>query len=237
MLGGPRRPRRLLGFYSPQGLELALERAGYLDRVRNLGFDRPTVQMDLDNPAGDTLRMYGDRRRKELLIELRLQVDRRALPGLSLLRIEWLLLQNPRARFTPERPRLPGQNHPGLGVLQETVTLLVLVCDRLQLDGLIFVPSRYHVAAHGRRTMRFLQPEEEGIYRALQKALAGLTFAEATQAVDAGRVIDEATGEPFAWSPTPMVFPVSARFRHLLETEEYERKAAESQSRHALALV
>ena len=33
-LGGPRRPRRLLGFYSRQGLELTLERAGLLERVR-----------------------------------------------------------------------------------------------------------------------------------------------------------------------------------------------------------
>ncbi len=236
-LGGPRRPRRLLGFYSPQGLELAVERAGFLDRIRNLGFEWPFLEMDLDNPAGDTVRLYGDRRKRELLIEVRVRVDRHSLPGMSLLRIEWLLLQNPRARFTPERPRLPGQSHPGLGMLQEVVALLVLVCDRLQLDGLILVPSRYHVATHGRKAMRFLNPEDEGLYRAVQKALQGLTLAQAAEAMTEGRVVDTATGKPFAWNPVPMVFPVSDRFRQLLENEEYGRKATESEGRHAFALI
>lgn len=236
-LGGPRRPRRLLGFYSLQGLELAAERAGFLDLIRNLGYEQPFLEMDLDNPAGDTLRMYGDRRRKELLIELRVQIDRRTLPGLSLLRIEWLLLQNPRARFTPERPQLPGQAHPGLGVLQETVTLLVLVCDRLQLDGLLVVPSRYHVASHSRRALRFLNPEDEGLYRSLQKTFQGLTLAQASEALADGRVVDAATRKPFAWNPVPEVFPVSARFREMLETEEYAGKAAEAENRYAFALL
>ncbi len=235
-LGGPRRPRRLLGFYSPQGLELAVERAGFLDRIRNLGYERPFVELDLDNPAGDTVRLYGDRRKRELLIELRLRIDRHSLPGLSLLRIEWLLLQNPRARFTPERPRLPGQSHPGLGLLQETVALLVLVCDRLQLDGLILVPSRYHVATHGRKAMRFLNPNHEGLYRAVQKALQGFTLVQAAEAMAEGRVVDAATGKPFAWEPAPMVFPVSDRFHELMEAEEYVRRAAESEGRHAFDL-
>lgn len=235
-LGGPRRPRRLLGFYSRQGLELAVERAGFLDRIRNLGFEQPTLEMDVDDPAWDTVRLYGDRRKRELLIELRVRVDRRAVPGMSLLRIEWLLLQNPRARFTAERPPLPGQTHPGLGVLQEIVALMVLVCDRLQLDGLIFVPSRYHIAAHGRKTMRFLNPGDEGRYRALQKALGGLTLARAAEAVEGGRVADTRTGEPFAWIPAPMVFPVSERFRELLEAEDYGKKSAEGESQHAFAL-
>jgi hypothetical protein len=164
------------------------------------------------------------------------RVDRRTVPGLSLLRIEWLLLQNPRAHFTAEHPRLPGQNHPGLGVLQEIVTLMVLVCDRLQLDGLIFVPSHYHIAAHGRKTVRFLNPEDEGLYRALQKALGGLTLAQAAEAMAGGRIVDTRTGEPFAWSPTPMVFPVSGRFREKMETGEYNQKAAEGESRYAFAL-
>ncbi len=235
-LGGSRRPRRLLGFYSLQGLELAVERAGFLDRIRNLGFERPFLEMDLDNPAGDTVHLYGDRSKRELLIELRVRVDRHSLPGMSLLRIEWLLLQNPRARFTPERPQLPGQSHPGLGLLQEVVALMVLVCDRLQLDGLILVPSRFHVASHGRKAMRFLNPEDEGLYRTVQKTLRGLTLAQAAEAMTEGRVVDTATGKPFAWDPVPMVFPVSSRFRELLETEEYEQKAVESEGRHAFTL-
>jgi len=236
-LGGPRRPRRLLGFYSAQGLELTLERVGLLDRLRNLGFERPMLTLDLDNPAGDTVRLYAGPGRRELLIELRVRIDRREVPGMALLRIEWLLLQNPRAAFTAGRPRLPGQEHPGLGMLQDVVTLLVLACDRLQLDGLLFVPSHYHIAVHGRKTTtRFLQPEAEGLYRALQRPLENLSMAAAAETVAAGRVIDVRTGKPYAWSPTPMVFPVSDQLRELLDGEEYRKAAAEAESRHDFAL-
>ncbi|MFL6194613.1 MAG: hypothetical protein ACJ75H_10620 [Thermoanaerobaculia bacterium] len=235
-LGGPRRPRRFLGFYSRQGLELAVERTGLLDRVRALGFERPTLEMDLDNPTGDTVRLFGDRRRRELLIETRARIDRRALPGMALLRIEWLLLQNPRGQFTADRPRLPGQTHPGLGMLQEVIALFVLACDRLQLDGLLFVPSRYHVASHGRKSMRFLNPADEGLYRALQEPLRGLTLAAATEAVSEGRVYDQDATEPFVWQPAPMVFAVSERLRQQVDGEEYEKQVAEEAARHAFTL-
>jgi acetoin utilization deacetylase AcuC-like enzyme len=225
-LGGPRPPRRFLGFYSRQGLELAVERTGFLDRLRKLGFERPILEMELDNPAGDTVRVFGDRRKRELLLELRVSIDRRALTGVALLRIEWLLLQNPRGQFTAERPRLPGQEHPGLGVLHDLMALLVLVCDRLQLDGLLFVPSHYHIAFQGRKTMQFLEAAAEGRYRALQEPLQGLPLAAATAAVEAGRVVDVATGKPFEWTPAPMVFPVSERLRALVQGEEYERQVA-----------
>lgn len=235
-LGGPRRPPRFLGYYSLQGLELTLERAGLLDRVRGLGFEQPFVEMDLDNPTGDTLRLYGDPRRRELLIELRARIDRGALPGSALLRIEWLLLQNPRAEFTTDRARLPGQTHPGLGLSQDVMALLVLACDRLQLEGLLFVPAHYHTASQGRKNLHFLDPADEGLFRALCEAFHGLPLAEATRAVDEGRVVDARTGEPFTWRPVPMVLPVADSLRDRVEGEEYERQVAEAQARYAFAL-
>jgi acetoin utilization deacetylase AcuC-like enzyme len=233
-LGGPHRPQRMLGFYSRQGLEFALERAGLLDRIRSLGFERPLLELDVDNPAGDTVRLYGDPEKRELLIEVRVRIDRRSLPHMSLLSIEWLLLQNPRARFTPERPQLPGQTHPGLGMLHDIIALLVLVCDRLQLDGLIFVPSQYHVASHGRKTMRFLKPEDEGLYRAFEKTFEGVPLADAAEAALQGRVVDVRTGEPYVWQPAPMIFPVSEELRELVQGAGYERKAMEEMERREL---
>ena len=236
-LGGSHRPRRFLDYYSAQGLELALERAGLLDRVRALGFANPTMEMDLDNPTGDTIRMYGDTHRRELLIEARARIDRGALPGLALLRIEWLLLQNPRAEFTAERPRLPGQKHPGLGMSQDIVALLILACDRLQLDGLVFVPAYYHSASQGRKWLRFLDARDEGVFQALQQALHGLPLSEATRAVAEKRVVDAATGEPFVWHPMPMGLPVTDRFRALVDGEEYKRKVAEEARRQVYRVL
>ena len=98
-------------------------------------------------------------------------------------------------------------------MLHDIIALLVLACDRLQLDGIVFVPAHYHVAAQGRKIVRFLNPEDEGLFRALERALAGLPLAEAAVLVADGRLIDTLTGQPFAWQPVPMVFPVSERLR------------------------
>ncbi len=231
MGAGLQRPTRFLGFYTRQGLELALERSGLLDRLRSRGFAEPTVEMELGNPAGDTVRIYGDRGdrdHRELLIEARLRVDRRQISGLSLLRIEWLLLQNPRVPFTPDRPPLPGQKHPGLGLLPDIVALLIVACDRLQLDGLLMVPSHYHTASQSRKHLRFIHPEHEALVQALQKALAGLPLSAASNAIAEGRLVNASTGERFVWRPMPMVIPVSEALRENLNESEYQKKVEEA---------
>ena len=178
---------------------------------------RELVRMWMDSPA-----------HRDLLIETRLAIDRRELPGLSLLRIEWLLLQNPRLPFTPERPRLPGQKHPGLGLLPDVIALFVVACDRLQLDGLLFVPSHYHTASQGRKHLRFVHPEHEALLRGLEKTLHGMHLGEATHAVASGRLTDTHTGEPFTWRAMPMVLPVTPALHTYLNEAEYQRKVEEA---------
>ncbi len=219
---------RLLGFYSLSGIELALERLGHLPRLRELGFDHPTIEFDL-GASGQTLRIFGGRDRRELLLELRLRRDRRTLPGEELLAIDWLLLQNPRARFSPARPALPGQRHPGLGMLRETMASLLLVCDRLHLAGIIVTPSHFHIAVQARAHMRFLDPAIEGLFRSFERALRPLPLAEATRAASDGRVRRAATGEPVLWPPSAMVLPEGETLRKRLDSPDYERAAAEAE--------
>jgi acetoin utilization deacetylase AcuC-like enzyme len=234
--GGIPARSRFLGFYSRQGLELAVERSGFLERLRARGFPRLALDLELDNPGGETLRIRAPGV-EEPLLELRARRDRATVPGLELLRIEWLLLQDPRARFTPERPRLPGQRHPGLGLLQEVMALMVLACDRLHLDGVLFVPAHYHTAAQGRRRLRFLSPQADGRFRALEEALAGLPLPRAAAAVEEGRVIDGATGRPFRWEPAPLLLPVSARAEERVTGEAYEEAARAAREATSLRLL
>ncbi|MEM7357059.1 MAG: histone deacetylase, partial [Acidobacteriota bacterium] len=204
---------RFLGFYTKHGIELVLERSGFLDRVRDLGFEHPAVALQLEDPTDQTLRIFGGPDREELLVELRLRRDRRILPGLELLSIEWLLMQNPRIRFDGRsaigRSRLPGQNHPGLGMVNDVAALLQVACERLHMDGLVFVPSQYHIAAYGHGHVEFVDPEARARFAALRKLFADTPLAEATRRVAEGGVIDEETGEVFKWQPEPMVLPVS----------------------------
>ncbi|MBP1642062.1 MAG: histone deacetylase superfamily [Acidobacteria bacterium] len=213
--------QRFLGFYTRAGLEVALERLGYLEEVRRLGFDAPLIDLDLGGADGDTLRVFGAPDRRELLVELRVRRDRRAMPGFELLWVEWLLLQNPRLPFGGEREPLPGQAHPGLGMLRETMAALVLVCDRLKLDGIGVAAAHFHPAANSPGEMRLLDPAEAALFRSMVEAVRGRPAREACLAVERDGLVDEETGERVAWRPFNMIFPVSARLREWFERPEY----------------
>ncbi len=237
-LGGAHRPFRLFGVFTRQQIELALERRGVLEKLRRLGFAHPSVMLDLDHPGGETVRVYGDTDARAMLAEVRLSIDRRTIADLVLLRVEWLLLQNPRAAFSAARPRLPGQDHPGLGMLREAVALLVAASERLQLDALLWVPAHYHIAVQSwYGGGRFLDPRDEGLFRALAAVFVRVPLTAATLAIDQGRVLDAATGQPFTWHALPMVAPAADRLRQTLDGEDYAREAAAAAARTALRLA
>lgn len=224
-MGVEARQSLFLGQYSHHAVELTLEWTGILDRLRQMGFAHPVVDLDLENPGGHTIRVFADTQMNELLIEVRLRRDRRSIPGMELLGLEWLLLQNPRAGFSSSQPPLPGQKHPGLGLMADIMSQLILICDQLELDGIIFVPSQYHLAVKGRRFLRFLEPEDEGWVRALRIALEGLPLAEATSMVAGGHLRDSRSGETISWRPTKMVLPISERLHDRVEGDSYEKVA------------
>ena len=75
------------------------------------------------------------------------------------------------------------------------------------------------------------------MFRAVHEALRGLPLWEASRAIAEERVVDTATGQPFAWRPMPMVLPVTDRLRALVEGEDYERQVAEEAAHHAFRVI
>jgi acetoin utilization deacetylase AcuC-like enzyme len=218
LVGSPG-PARFLGYYTAYGLEMALERYGLLSSLRERGFPRVEVIVDPDYSSGQLLRVTSAIEPHEILMEL-VVTERLIEPDRKLLAIEWLLLQNPRAQ--PTRPLLPEQRHPGLGLLKDVIGVLVMACERLGLDGLVFNPAHYHVARLARSFATFLDPEVEGRFRSAAHALEGLPLAAASRAVDDGRVVDEETGEPYRWRGEAMVVPSSDALKQELQGLVFE---------------
>jgi acetoin utilization deacetylase AcuC-like enzyme len=220
---------RVLGHYTRHGLELLLERLGFFDRLRALGFRHPVLTVDFGSGVGQTIRLYGDAARTELVMELRLSRNRRAVPGMDLAFIEWLLLQNPRRQFDAHQPRLPGQEHPGLGLLGEVAAWLVVACETIPLDGIGFVPAHYYTAVLGRHYLRFVQPQAQARFDGLRDALRGLPLDAASRAIDEGRVLD-GSGATVEWPAEAMVMPVSERLRALVTGAAYDAAVARARS-------
>lgn len=213
---------RFLDYYSKHGLELVFEKFGLFDRLRGLGYTEPCVRLQIGVGAGDLLRVFGGEEETVPLIELLALRDRRTVKGMEFLRVEWLLMQNPRARFSERRPRLPGQEYPGLGFIDEVMGMLLSAAVRLRLDGVLFVPSHYHIARQARALLRFLEPEDAARYDALEEALRGLDVTEASWAVEDRRVRLEGTDESFVWPVMPMVLPLNEHLREQLDSPAYQ---------------
>ena len=227
---------RILEHYSSHGLELLLERLGFFKQLRDRGFRHPVLDVTFGHAmAGETIRVFGDAERRALVMELRVRRNRRVIPGMDVLYVEWLLLQNPRMAFGSRLAPLPGQEHPGLGMLGEVAAWLLVVCESLGLDGVAFEPAHYYTAALGQHRLRFLEPEDQARFEALREAVAEMSLADADRAIAEGRVVDIETGDPIRWRPALMVVPVSGRLRALISGPSYER--ALEAARNRLRLV
>ncbi|TMK69003.1 MAG: hypothetical protein E6G48_09485 [Actinobacteria bacterium] len=88
------------------------------------------------------------------------------------------------------------------------------------------VPAYYHNAKFYAPPFAFLSAAEQGRFEALGRDLAGVPVAEASAALQAGRVLDASTGEPVTWSPGDMVAALSPPLREYLSSTEYANAVA-----------
>jgi acetoin utilization deacetylase AcuC-like enzyme len=198
----PQRQRLLLGFYTASGLEHALFRYGTLDHLERLGFRQFHVELDRVG-LGERVRLFGQAEGQEhLLIEVVL--EKRVVMHVPVLYIHWLSLRNARAQFSALRPRLPGQDVPGLGLAREVGTMLARMAVRLGLGGVVFRPAHYHTAYAARHEFAFVDPDRQGRFEALVRDLKGVPLLEATNAVSQGRV--SLDGARYEWEADEMAY-------------------------------
>ena len=220
-------PTKLLNFYSSYGVELALERYGVLAKLRAQGFRDIELKLHLDYPTGQMVRVHSADERRDVLIELVLR-ERLDLESLRLLSVEWLLLQNPR-RASAHRRLLPGQTYPGLGCLEEVVMMLIMACERLGFDGLLFHPAHYHMASLVRGFGVFVTPKDEALFAAVTAALEGCDLLTASALVGDGRLRDATNQAVFQWPAAKVVCPLSeaakARFLGPAHARSVEEEA------------
>jgi acetoin utilization deacetylase AcuC-like enzyme len=198
----PPRQRLLLGFYTAAGIEHALYRFGLFDQLERMGFREFHAELD-DTGTGERARLYGRAEGVEHLL-WELILEKRSVHGVEVLYVHWLSLRNPRLQFSERRPRLPGQDVPGLGLAREAGTILARMAIRLGLGGVVFRPAHFHIAYAARHQFVFVDPRRQGRFEALLRDLAHLPLLEATIAVTEKRV--RMNGERYAWESEEMAF-------------------------------
>jgi len=230
---------RYLERFSLPALCAEMDQAGVLPALRTRGYD-PSVRIDVE--AGEHRLLVTSAHGSEVLIDLRMREEAlpvsesglrsRGIEVLSVLVVEWLSLQDPRAVFTRERPRLPGQTHPGLGLGRQLYGRVLGWAAAWGKDGLVNVPAFFHNAKFYAPPFAFLAAAEQGRFEALCRDLAGQAVADASAALEAGRVVEVASGEPVTWSPGDMLAALSPPVREYLASPEYARAVAAARDAH-----
>ena len=187
---------------------------------------------------GDRMRLLGTAAGVEhVLVEG--VYERQELRGpqgpVEILFVHWLTLRHPRGSFAPERPQLPGQDVPGLGMAREASQMLSRMAARMELAGVGHRPSWYHIAFATREQFRFVDPGVQGRFLALMRDLGHLPLLELTHAVAEGEIARD--GEPWRWEPELMVawrgaapWPEDAEAVKAAMAGRFERAAGVGQS-------
>lgn len=220
-----------LNFYSKDGLLYGMKAYGLHDKLVARGLGDYSLEVTREDAFHHRLEIFVARGTSEeqRIMDLRVHLRQVAWPDeerardervtIPVLFVEWLAMQNPRARFTPERPRLPGQAFPGSGFGRDMHNLLIIMAERTGREAILNVPEHFHLARLYRRAgYQFPAKEREAELQAVLDATSHLSFAAAAWAVERGFVLEEVDGEaqPWRYVPEEMMLPLSASLRRRL---------------------
>ena len=223
-----------LGFYSPSGIEYALRAYGIWERMQAAAPSGRLVVQVLDTCDRLQRLRVVDADEGALVGELRAGFEWR--DQRQWLYVDWILSQRPGADFPPDRPALPGQEHPGGGIGRELMEIVLLMGHRLHCDGLVGRPAYFHNAVLYQVHFGFEDPAAEALYRATRAAwkASGLSLGEASWAVLNGRLRDR-EGRVVRWDPAIMLAPLipAAEF----ETPGWKEEGVRLRRTHELRIV
>jgi len=231
-LTGENPENRLFGRYGPGELRDRLGASGLLAGLAQRGYPDPVLRLSCADPSDQRICLYaGEETRDRLLLEARLQLapfhPRRPIgpftegSSFRMLVIHWLVLSSPDGTFPVDRPRLPGQEKPGLGLLNQMIALLKAFSRELPIDGVLDVPDHFHTALFYSRAFRYLDPEAEGRFLAIARDLSGVPLALASDAILEGCLVDRTTGAPIPWPVAEQVLALRGPLSRFLRSSSF----------------
>lgn len=233
-LSGDNPGNLLFNRFDAEEVRRRLSRAGILEGLARLGYPDPQLLLECEDPADQRISLFAGRfSRERLLIEARLELCHFLLrkpvgrfeegASFRMLTIHWLCLSDPDRPFMAARPRLPGQQRPGLGLLPQTLSLLKDLGEEFSVDGVLDVPDHFHTALFYSSVFHFLEPEIEGRFLAIARDLRGVPLSLVSEAVDMGCLVDTATMEPLPWESAEQVLPFRGALLKYQQSAEYRR--------------
>ncbi len=234
--------------YTNDELIALLSRIGITGLCVARGYRDPILTIGKDDNRIHRFRLYdGKESPGRLLMELRLsELVYTPDPGMTggvigtrrynAMAVEWLSLQSPLDRFTADRPRLPGQEHPGLGGVEQITRLLETLAGGLSVSAVLDVPSHFHAAVMYSRRFRFTDPVREGMMLGVLRDLGDHSLADLSWAFVTGDIRDAHTGEPVPYVPSEQVLPLDADLSRYFNSRHYRQASKQAMNARHYAI-
>lgn len=224
----------LLGRYTEGDVVAMFKDTGIVSRLRTKGYDKLLFSIGRDDQFTSRLFVNFDRDSKDTrLIELVIKeasfrprevfVKGFEWESLSMLKIEWLALQDIKGKFSEKRPRLPGQIYPGLGLLRNIQQVLYRIASSTGKDAIMDVPEYYHSAFIYSHLYSFYSPVDEGRLKAMIRDLGGHRLSDVSFAVSLGCLFNESIGSYEPWLPSEQIYPISSSVKAYVESKGYKK--------------
>lgn len=222
-----------LGRFNSDNLYSMMEKIGLIDHLHSIGFDKLIVDIDSDENRISYMKLYWqEKTAAKQLIDLRVSessfipdakyFDKKAkITPYNMIVIEWLSAKNPKKKFDNEKPQLPGQTNPGLGVLKYCFEMLYLMAKEVFKDGFLDIPDHMHGAIMYSKKFKFFDPKHEGIIRAMGRDLRKYSLSDISWGAITETIIDLDTGKPAIYDPCEQIHYVSPRMKKYFDSKLY----------------
>ncbi|MCL1911591.1 MAG: hypothetical protein FWG13_05250 [Leptospirales bacterium] len=223
-----------LGCFSADDFLAVMEKIGMLAGLKELGFNDINVHIDIDEARVHYMKLYSGKPGPEnMLIDLRVTETRfmpdkrffpkaELVPAYDMVVIEWLSLQNPKTDdFASDRPQLPGQTKPGLGILKYCFGIMYEVAKEVSKDGFLDMPEYLHAAIMYAKKFKFFDPVYEAMIRALLRDLSSYSMSDLSWGMITKTIIDESTGAPEIYAPSEQIYHASDRMKDYFRSGNY----------------
>ena len=240
---------RLLERFTAQQVRGALENYGVWRSLTEKGFPLAALKIRSIDPFRQSVKILTSSSDPEdddhLLCELRVfdawmkgtcPVTQKAME-IDALVIDWLVFQNPRAAFTPDRPRLPGQRYPGLGIMRTCMMAILDLAKQIGKQAVINIPEYYHNAVLYQPAFRFFSAAVEGRFLALQKLLAPLNLADASGIIASKMIYDEVQDKVYVWKPHEQVLGLAPAISDYFKSPQYLAKVQQIQDASRFRII
>jgi hypothetical protein len=227
-----------LNIYDEGKIRKRFEQIGLISYLNDKGYTKIKIVAEKVGAFASRLRVYDTTSAPEnILIDTRfsetvftphaefcaLLNEKRETCSFNLIVIEWLETINPRAEFTAQRPQLPGQKKPGLGVLAYLKKFLPLVGADAARDGFVKIADHVHNAIIYADIFMFVNPARQGYLNAVQRDLEKFTLSEIAWGFLTETIYDAKTGALEIYIPSEQVLPLADRLMEIFTSRKYAR--------------